>query len=392
MQFAPLEKKDRAAFREMLVPADGSKLCSAALLFALSVLAIPFSHIEAVAGLYLIYAAVFYYALTRSLGSLLILAAPGAFLYGLSGLIAAVPNAYMLPAVYAALILGPVSGGFLVAQCREKRFLPLLLIPVGAFLLAAFFLSPWRALFVLLPVALALVLGHALLTCTAQTTTLLRMATVLAIGATGAYLIWFFLQGAPGGDPFTLLTALLHRFIGELIALYEQAAAAQGMTLALTKTDVFNVGALLGNVLPGTFLALCAILSFGIFRTFLRVLVGWGTLKRVPLRLGALTVSALCAALFILCFLSSLIAGATLFGTVCENLVIILQPALLLVGISALLVKEGGRRSTLSTLLLIGLLLLLWTSPSFAFSAAALLGAVRVLMAAALTRRKKDGT
>ena len=31
-----------------------------------------------------------------------------------------------------------------------------------------------------------------------------------------------------------------------------QAAAAQGMTLALTKTDVFNVGALLGNVLPGT--------------------------------------------------------------------------------------------------------------------------------------------
>lgn len=392
MQFAPLDKKERAAFREMLERADGGKLGAAALLCALSALAIPFSHIEAVSGLYLIYVAVFYYALTRSFSSLLTLAAPGAFLYGLSGMLAGLPHPYLLPAVYAALIMGPVATAFLVLHCREKKFLPMLLLPVALYLLPALVLDPVRALAVLLPLAMGAVLGLSLLNCTAQTPTLVRVAAVLAVGAAGAYLVWLWRIGATAQNPLITLTDLLHRFLGGMFQALEAQAAAQGIPLGFSEVDIFNVGALLGNILPGLFLALCGVMAFGIFRTMLRLLISWGTLTRVPIRLGALTVSPVAAALFLACYLAALFSGADLFGTVCENLVTVLQPALFLVGISALFAREGGRYSMLSLILLVGLLVLFWNYPSYAITAAALLGAVRVLLAAILTRRKKGGS
>jgi hypothetical protein len=83
------------------------------------------------------------------------------------------------------------------------------------------------------------------------------------------------------------------------------------------------------------------------------VLTAWGTLSRVPLRIGAMTVSPLAAGLFILSALCSLFGGAGLFGTVCENISLVLEPALVLVGVTSLFTPDPKRGSRISLLLLI---------------------------------------
>ena len=77
MQFTPLDKKARAEWLEMLNPTQGTRLAAAALLFLLSSLALPLCKIEAVAGLYLIYAVLFYYMLTHSLAAIVTVGLPG---------------------------------------------------------------------------------------------------------------------------------------------------------------------------------------------------------------------------------------------------------------------------------------------------------------------------
>ena len=387
MPFTPLDKKARAEWREMLNPADSAHIGAAAALFLLSALVLPLSRIEAVAGLYLIYAVVFYYMLTHSVAAMIAIAAPGMLLFGISALAPGLPHPYLMPAVYTALVLGGVGGGFLVVHCREKKYLALLALPVAAYAVGAVLAGPLQGLFVLIPVALSLVLGHALLTCRPQTPVLVTLAGVLALAGVGTYLVWYGLAGWPEANPLAYLGDLVRGGIERVLRDALEAVAEMGEVLPV-EIDVAAAGAVISNALIGFFLAGCGVLAFLIFRTYLRVLSAWGTLSRVPLRIGAMTVSPMAAALFLISSLAGVFATGSVFGTVCENLSLILEPALVLVGITALIGREAGKRSTLSFLLLIGLLILLLNFPAMALTVAAFVGAVRILVAAIATKIK----
>ena len=394
MQFTPLDKKARAEWQELLRPANATHISAAAILFLSSALALPLCASEAVAGLYLLYAAVFYYMLTHSMWAVVAVAIPGVALFGVSALVPTLPHPFLMPAVYAALILGGIGGGFLLIHCCEKKYLPLLLLPVAAYVIVALTASPLKALLVLIPVALSLILGHGILTCRPQTPVLICLAGALAAFGVLAYLIWYWLFSHipfPAPGPFTYLGVSVR---DAMSAFYRNAAelyAQQGMVLALSETDIANLAAMVGNILPGLFLAGCGILAFVTYRINLRVLNAWGTLTRVPLRIGAMTVSPTAAALFVVSYLLATIAGNGLFATVCENLALVLEPALVLVGVSALLARDAQRRSTLSLILLVGLAILLLNYPTLALALFAFVGAVRILLAAALSARAKDG-
>lgn len=389
MRFTPLDKQQRAEWQGMLNPTDGAHIGAAAVLFLLSALALPLCRIEAVAGLYLLYAAVFYYMLTHSMASLFAIAAPGALLFGVSALAPGLPHPYLMPAVYTALVLGGVGGSFLLIHCRERKYLPLIALPVVAYAVVAAVTNPVLALLVLIPVALSLVLGHGILTCRPQTPVLVTMAAVLALSGVVAYLIWYWLfalTSFPAPDPLTYLGNLVRggveRVLRDAAELYEEAGATMNV-------DFRSTAAVIGNALIGFFLAGCGVLSFVIYRAHLRVLTAWGTLSRVPLRVGAMTVSPMAAGLFLVSNLVGMFATGSVLGTVCENLSLILQPALVLVGVTALLGREKGKRSTLSTVLFIGVLLVVFYDTALALTLAAVVGAVRILLAA-FTARKKD--
>ena len=390
MQFTPLDKKARTEWRGMLGRADSTHISAAVIMFLSSALALPLCATEAVAGLYLLYAAVFYYMLTHSMWSVVIVAIPAMALYGVSAVLPAIPHPLLMPAAYAALILGGIGGGFLLIHCRDKKYLPLLALPVVAFAVAAVAVGPLKALLVLIPVALSLVLGYGILDCRPQTPVLLCLAGVLAISALSVYLVRYGYNGWPQANPFTHLgeqvRGTMAEFYREALALY----AEQGIEMPISDTGIANLAAMVGNILPGLFLAGCGVLAFVIYRINLRVLNAWGTLTRVPLRIGAMTVSPFAAALFVISYLMAAVSGGGLFGTVCENLALVLQPALVLVGVSALLARDAQRRSTLSLILLVGLAVLLLNYPTVALTLAAFVGAVRILLAAWASKRTKN--
>lgn len=392
MRFTPLDKNARAEWREMLHPADSAHIGAAAALFFLSALALPLCRIEAVAGLYLLYAVIFYYMLTHSFGLLLTIAAPGALLFGVSALAPGLPHPYLMPAVYTALVLGGIGGGFLLLHCREKKHLALLSLPVAAYVIAAAVSDPILALLVLIPVALSFVLGYGMLGCRPQTPVLVTLSCVLAFSGVAVYLCWFYLRSHiafPATDPFTYLGALVRGGVERIFRDMNALLIAQGEQGLLGDLDIRNAGAVVSNALIGFFLSGCGVLSFLIYRTWLRVLTAWGTLARVPLRVGAMTVSPIAAVLFLFSYLAGVFSAGSAFGAVCENLSLVLQPALVLVGVTSLVAREKGKRSTLSFLLLIGMLVLLFNYPALALAVAAFVGAARIL-AAALTPRKKD--
>ena len=153
-----------------------------------------------------------------------------------------------------------------------------------------------------------------------------------------------------------------------------------------------NVAALFVNVLPGLFICVCSITAFLIWRILLQLLVGFGTLPRLPLRVAAFTMSPLSAILFILAYFASLISNGstvTLFGMVCENLSLILEPGLALIGFSVLFAK-GAARSCLSRLLGFALIVTFWFQPAMALALAAFVGCFQILVAPRLPR--PDGT
>lgn len=391
MQFTPLDKKRRAEWRQMLKSADPAQIGIAAVLFLASALALVLCTWQTVAGVYLLFAAAFYYMLTHSLGAILAVAVPGMALYGVSVLVPSLPHPFLMPAVYTALVLGGVGGGFLILQCREKKYLPLLALPAVAYAVIAVAVGPLQGLWVLVPVALSLVIGFGMRCCCPQTPVLLMISAVLAGAGVATFLSWYGLCGWPQLNPFAYLGTLMHNGFSNVFDTITQVYAQQGIEFAISETDVYNLSALLGNILPGLFLSACGVLSFIIYRVNLRLLTGWGTLTRVPLRIGAMTVSPIAAGLFIVAYLAGSLAGGNLFGTVCENLLLALQPALILVGITSLLAGNPNR-SRVSFFTLIILALLLLNYPTLALTAAAFLGAVRILIAAVMNaREKKNG-
>ena len=392
MQITPLDKKTVAEWRAKLRPTDASHISAAAILFTASALALALCRIEAVAGLYLVYAAVFYYMLTHSFASLVIVGIPGVALFGVSAMAPGLPHPFLMPTVYAALVLGGLGGSFLLVHCREKKFLPLLALPVAAYALAGAVVGPYLGLLVLIPAAISLVLAYGMLNCRPQTPVLMLLAAVLAGCAFVTFLVWYALQGWPAANPIAYLGQLVRDTMGSVWSTALEAYAAEGIEVSVSDTGISNLSVMVANILPGMFLAGCGVLAFVIYRNHLRVLLAWGTLTSVPLRVGALTISPLAAGLFLLSYLASAVAGGGLFGTICENLSLVLQPALVLVGVTSLLGRDPRRRSRLSFFLLIALALLLLNYPTLALSLAAVLGAVRILLAGVFGRReKKDG-
>ena len=106
----------------------------------------------------------------------------------------------------------------------------------------------------------------------------------------------------------------------------------------------------------------------------------WQILPRMPLRLAGLTVSPYAAAVFAVSYFASMIAngnGVTVFGMLCENLSLLLEPALALVGFISLAPRRGG--SCLTQALALGLIALLFIDLGSGLALAAFLGAFRIL-------------
>ncbi len=390
MPFAPLTKAERAEWQELLAPTDNARMWSAAILFTLSSLAIPLSTIQTVATLYLLYAAFFYYMLTRTMFPLLLAGLPAMLLYGISGMFASVPHPVMLPAIYAAALLGGVGGAFLMTQCRTpRRFLPLAAVPVGTYLISTLVSGdPLFSLLCLIPTAIALLMSYSLLCCRPLTPTVLSLAALVGAIGIAFWLIWLGATGWPEGN---VLTHAVTQMRESVVRLFEQTAelyASQGFAFDYALADVHNLAAMLGNVLPGLLAAACVLFAYGTWRVFLRLLLSWQTLPRIPVRLGAVAVSTTCAAIFSICYVVTLFAeSVTFFTTICQNLSLVLQLPLVLVGLSALVSKKEGR-SCLSTLLLVGIIALFVMNPASGLGLVAFVGAFHVLLARFLSRKK----
>lgn len=382
MNFAPLSKSERATWRELLTPPSAPQALACTLLCLFSLFTLSACESTPVCVIFLICAAVFYYLLTQSFFAIGILALPGLLLYSLSHFFPAVAaNPFLLPAAYAAILLGGVCGAFLILHNAKHAYL-LLVLPVSAALLAVFLTgAPERALLVLIPTALAIALAVSLRDCRPQTPALILCAAVLALCGIAAWLVLFYLKG--WSDPNPLL-AFVEEFRLGYVRMYEALLAPyaeQGILLGISAADLQNAAVLLGNLLPGLYLALCAVFAFAAWRMLLRLLRAWHSLPRIPLRVAVLTVSPLAAGLFVLAHVASILANATeptLFGTVCLNLAILLIPALALVGFTSLL-PNGKQRSCLSLLLAFGLIALLWVRPDLTFILSAYIGAFHIL-------------
>ena len=392
MNFAPLNKSERATWRELFSAPTPTQSAVATLLCLFSLFTLCACESPLLCMLYLGCAAVFYYVLTQSLFAVIVVALPGVLLYSISLFfsgVAATP--FMLPAAYAALLLGSVTGAFLIVHNRRRAYL-LLALPVAAAVLAVFVTgAPERALLVLVPVALSAVLAVCMLDCRAQTPSLVLTAAVLALCGIATWLAVFYLKG--WGDPNPIV-AFVDEFRANYVRLYEALLlpyAEQGVLVGISEEDLKNAAALLGNILPGLYLALCATYAFAMWRMLLRLLQTWHSLPRIPLRIAVLTVSPLAAGLFAASYLIAALANSaapTLFGTVCLNLSLTLIPGLALVGFTSLL-PRGKQRSCLSTLIAIGLGAMLWVRPDLSFILSAYIGSFHIL-AARLFHRKGE--
>lgn len=392
MQFEPLDKAARADWRSMLAKADRTQLLVAAVLFLFSALTLSLPSVTAVSVLYLGTAVIFYYMLTHSLAAILTVAFPGVLLFGLSGTEAP----FALPAAYAAILLGSVLGAFLLVHCRTPRqYLPLLALLVLAFAITALITrNPLQGLLALIPVLLAIALARGVLDCRPLTQSVLTVTVVTAVIAVGAWLIMLAATDGFVGNPLLALVETVRTGIvstyEEVISLYQE----QGIVLGISDTDLHNIAAMLGNILPGAFLAVCLVFSFGMWRMLLRVLTGFGTLPRIPVRLATLSVSSFAAALFVLAYIISLIANSgstTLLGTACENLTIALEAPLVLIGFSSLVGPRREARSCLSLILAVALVVLFVSYPSAGIALAAFVGAFHILLARFLPTNQDKG-
>lgn len=391
MHFNPLSKTERADWRELMTAADPVRLAVVAILFLFSALVLPLSHVNTVSALYLLCAAAFYYALTRSVSALFPVAIPVMLLYGLTAFTAKNPLA--LPAAFVAVLFGAVCGAFLIANLRGwKRWLASITLPLLAYAAALLVTrDPFLSLLVLIPAVLASVLAYCLLICKPLTPTVLLVAATVLLVAVAAWMIWLWRTGWPDANP---LVDLADRLREGLLSYYERMLAlyeAEGMPIDISVDDLRHEIAAIGNILPGGTLALCLVFAFGMWRILLRLLATFKTLPHIPVRLSGLTVSAVAAALFILSYFVAIVSGgegSSLTSAICLNIALALEPPLILVGFSSLIGK-GQARSCLSLLLVLGLFLLFMSSPASGLAIAAFVGAFHILLAKFLPSRNK---
>ena len=388
-----LSKQDMTAWRDLITPPQQAHAVFTAILCFLSCLVLPLSDHPTVSMIFLLACAAYYYALTHSLRSLLLFVAPLALLYAVSILFPAIPNPLLLPCAAATLLLGGSTGAFLLTHYYDLRrywFLPAL--PVAAWGAAALITGdPIRGLLTLLPLVPAIVGAYCILHCTPRTESTVRIAAALGAALALAGVITLAAMNALRGESITALADYLR---GAVIAFFHEARALYaeaGMDLALSEVDISNTAAMLVNILPGLFCAACAIIGFLLWRLLITLLAAYGSIRRCPLRLAAFTMSRTSAVLFVVSYVASLIAntgGVTPFGTVCQNLSIVLEPGLAYIGFVSLLTTG---RSCLSHILAFSLIFVTFSYPGVGLAIAALLGAFRILAARFLPHPNDKG-
>ena len=381
-------KSDLAAWRGLIARPDATRLLAAAVLYLFSSLVIPFCTSEGLALLFVVVCAGFFYIQTRTMISLVAPALPAIFLFSISG-------SMMLPAAFFAIVFGGACGAMLLISAKDPfRDTVLVLLPAAAYL-AAFLLrgDAANALLTLLPlpvaIAAALLVRRcvsftasvATLTATVGAGLLLAGGVTLAIfGVLDVTLIPVFLEALADG-----LTELLH----ENAALYAEA----GIAFEISELDIRNMLAMLTNLSPALFVLTAMVTAYFTWRTLCVLLVSFGALPRMPRLLVTPTMSVTAAVLFLIAQLIALVANAetaTPTGAVAQNLALILEPGLALLGTRQLLGRDTPR-SCLSLLLLIAIIYLFFTNPAAALAIAALVGAVHVIISALHSAKNKKG-
>lgn len=378
------QNKQSIRLADMLTkPETGQAVCLAVFCF-LSYLILPLTDRPTLATVYLAAVAIFFYLLTHSVRAILCYALPALLLYGAASLLPELPDPILLPAAFTAFVMGGAAGGFLLIHYHDLKKHPYVLaIPVAAYVLSAWITSdPLRGLIALLPFALSIVSALCVLLLFKRTDATLLLAATLAAVLLAAGLLTFAVMGL-GNSPLEFVTTTVRNGIVTLFADMEALYAEMGMSLGLTDVAISNTATLLINLLPGIFISTCAITAFLAYRLLLQLLMMLRSLPRLPLRLSGFTVSRMCAIVFLAVLILSLFANydtVTFFGTVCDNLALVLQPALALVGVTSLL-PRGTARSCLSTCILLLIAFLAFSDPMLALELAAVTGAVCILLA-----------
>ena len=383
-------EKGLAAFRELITPPELKSLPALIPLFFLSLAIIPLAGNSSLALIYLAAAVTALYLLSNSVAYVIGMLLPAGLLYLFSG-------AAILPVLFTALLLGSACGTVLLLACRSPRYYLLwCLAPVlavgGAFLICG---SPLLALAALLPVPMA-VCGFLMVRfCTRQSSAIATLAAVLCTVLIAAGLLSMLAAGVLTDNPLVILgealraslTTAWQGALAEARAIYAEAGLQ--VELPLTDEMIEEAAAVLVNLLPGLFIALAVVVSFFVWRTMLNLILNLKMIPRIPLRMAVLEFSPVTAVVYILAFLVDLFGNyseITLAGTVAANFALILVPALLPLGFASVSPRRGNRRSCLSTLLFLGLIMAIVSSPLTGVSLAALLGAINVLLANFLPR------
>ena len=380
MKNETITKSERLDFRNMLARPDSTHTLIAAILLFFSSLVIPFAELPSVCGIYILCCAAFYYVLSRSFFAMLYYAVPAFLLYSFGAFLPGSPDPLLLPTVFLALLVGGGCGAFVLIHFHDpKKHLYLLLLPILAYGAAALITGdPLRGLLTLLPAALAIVAAVCVLLYMRRTDATVLIAVVLAAMLVIAGVVTLGVTGGLNGNPVVTLADTIRETVTSFLT-----DSRAKIDLPLTDVDISNTAALFVNLLPGLFLCLCSITAFLVWRTLLQLLITLRTLPRLPFRLAAFSMSKTSAAVFLAFYIVALFANsaeATLLGTVCQNVALVLEPGLALIGFASIF-SRGGARSCLSFVLVFGLVFVLWKSPATGITLAAFFGAFHILAA-----------
>ena len=376
MNGTALNKTDLAAWRSLITRPNGTSLLWGAALYLASSLLLPFAANETVSLLFVGACALFFYMQTRTLASLIAPAIPAMLLFSVSG-------SMLLPAAFFAIVFGGACGAMLLLSAKTPSDSVLVLLPIGAYLGALLLGStPLVALLTLLPLPVALAAMLSVRRCTPFTPMIIALTATVCVSLLAA-------AGVALASLDLLDVSLLPTFLSslgdEVIALLEEAKALYaetGVTIEISETAIRNLIAELINLSPAIFIIACMITAYFTWRTLAVLLVSFGALPRLPRILTVPTISVTAAILFILAQLAAMIANAktvTPFGAVAQNLALVLEPGLALMGLGQLL-RRNAPRSCFSMLALIVLVYLIWVNPATALAVAALYGAIHVLI------------
>ncbi|MBE6555085.1 MAG: hypothetical protein E7663_02455 [Ruminococcaceae bacterium] len=386
MNQGALNKNDILCWRELTVLPDGGKLAAIGALSFFSCLVVPFLQSTGVALLYALACVFFLYTLTHSIGSILVPALPVFLIYYFT-------SSIPLTVGFIAILMGGMSGAFVILCCRKHKKDYLWMLGAAAALLLVLLMKgdPLNALLVLLPLPGALAAALLFWRCTPHTPSLLVIAGVVSATLATALVVTLAATDNLTANPLLLLANGISDAVIATMTEARALYAELGISIAISDAEIAATAASIVNLLPGLFLAISTVTAFFIWRLFMQQLLYTGVLPRLPMRLAVLTVSPLAAALFILSYLVGLFAGgsASMAGAVAENLALVLEPGLALVGISHLF-GRGRQRGCLSTLILFGLMYLLWVNPMTAFALGAFFGAISILFARFLPHSNQD--